>query len=105
MAAHTVIPKQTAAVTTPVVVNLESPQALPATIVAVGLATTETATISFSEDDGTTKTEAKQEGVSVVLSATNNIIKIDSPVTITVVKDATAGAAGVFVFSPVKQIS
>jgi len=105
MAAHTVIPKQTAEVTVPVIVNLENPQALPATIVDVGLVAAETAPISFSEDDGTTKTPASQEGAVVVLTATNNVIKIDSPITLTVVKDATVGAAGVFLFSPVKAIS
>lgn len=105
MAAITLIPKQTAAVTTPVVASLESPQSLPATLVAVGLGSMENATVSFSEDDGTTKTAASQDGVAVVLTATNNVIKISSPITISVVKSSTSAAAGVFLFSPVKQIS
>ena len=69
----------------------------PVTILADGLATTEEVDLYWSIDGGTTWVLLQQGGAPIVLDATNNAVKIDHPMLIGVVKDATAAACGVYV--------
>ena len=94
--AITVIPKQTDAVTDTRFIALRKDQ-VPATIMANDLAGSEEVDIFFSPDGGETFDTAFQEGSAVVLTATANLLTIESPVHLGVQKDATVAAVGVFV--------
>ena len=95
---QTLIPAATDAETTQKVAKIRQ-EALPATLFATGLAGVEVATVFISPDGGGTFEAMFQGGTAVELTATNNIISINSPMTIGVTKDATASAAGVFLNS------
>jgi len=92
---QTLIAPVTAAVTVAKVVKIRQ-EALPATLFATGLAGIEKAVVNISQDAGATLTPAFQDGTAVELTATNNTIAINSPMTIGVTKGGTAVAAGVF---------
>ena len=94
--ALTLIPKQTAAVTDTKVIAIKQNQ-VPATIMANDLAGSEEVDIFFSPDGGDSFATAFQEGSAIVLTATANILTIESPVHLGVQKDATVAAVGVFV--------
>ena len=92
---QTLIPAATAAETTEKIAKIRQ-EALPATLFATGLAGSEKAVVSISPDGGATFVEVQQEGVAIELTAINNTISINSPMTIGVTKEATVSAAGVF---------
>jgi len=96
MAALTLIPSQTAAVTV-VVFHSLTEQDVPATVLAIGLAGAESVPVRVSVDDGGTSEAASQGGTAVTLTATDNILAVNTPMTIGVTKPTTAGAAGVFI--------
>ncbi|MEE8233706.1 MAG: hypothetical protein V3R41_03405 [Gammaproteobacteria bacterium] len=90
-----IIAPVTAVVTVAKIVKIRQ-EALPATLFATGLAGVEKAVVNISPDGGDSLTPAAQSGTAVELTATNNTIAINSPMTIGITKTATAGAAGVF---------
>lgn len=69
---------------------------VPATLIATGLATTEEAQVLVSVDDGSTSQAAQQEGTTVVLTATDTVKSVNSPMMVGVTKDATVASSGVF---------
>lgn len=69
---------------------------VPATLIASGLATTEEVQILVSIDNGATSFAAQVEGTTEILTATDFITTINSPMMVGVTKDATAGLSGVF---------
>lgn len=71
-------------------------QQLPATLIATGLAGAETVTVYFTGDDGVTWSPAYQKTEQVILTATNNTVSVNSPITIGVLKAASVSAVGVF---------
>lgn len=95
MASQTLIEETTSAVTTPAFVKVTQDM-VPATLIASGLATTEEAQVLVSVDDGVTNQEVLQEGTTVVLTATDTVKSINSPMMVGVTKDATVAAGGVF---------
>ena len=93
--AQEIIAKQTGAVTTPVFVRVRK-EMIPATIMADGLAGVEKAVVLRSVDGGETNEPAQQDGAAVELTATNNTITVNSPMMLGFTKEASVGAAGVF---------
>lgn len=91
-----VIPAQTAA-HAKVTVNLTNVDRLPASLEIVGISGSDSIPVAFSHDDGATSTPASQNGIAVALDSGNNIIKISSPVTVTLTKGVTTGTVGVFI--------
>ena len=69
---------------------------LPATIIATGLATTETVSIAYSVDNGKNWEDLYLEGLQTQLTATNKAVGLYSPMLIAVTKSATAAASGVY---------
>lgn len=67
-------------------------RAVPATFMAVGLAAGETIDIHVSGDSGVTWNAVVEDSKPLQLSDTTNILGIYSPVRVTFVKGATAGA-------------
>ena len=100
MAAETIISERTAAVTVHVTHAITSDM-VPATIYATNLATTEEVDLFIVTviDGQDTFETIIQETTTVVLSATDNTKTINSPMRIAVLKDSTAGTAGVFLAS------
>lgn len=98
MSAETIIPKQTAAVTTAKIVRILDHKEIPATIFARDLAGGETVTIEISEDDGVSGGSVLQDGSTVELNATsNNTFSVNSPMTLRITKSITVSAVGVFI--------
>jgi len=64
-------------------------------MVSPDLATTETADIQISHDDGTTWADYI-DGTAVELTLTKNTLRLYGPMLYRVDKDATAGATGVY---------
>lgn len=96
--AHTLISAQTGAVSTKAEFAVVD---VPATLLATGLAGAEEADIFISPDQGTTwATLGMEEGTGtpavVTLTATRTAFVIEAPMYIGVTKDASTGAAGVF---------
>ena len=97
MATQTLIEAQTDAVSTqaPFQVTRDN---LPVTLMAVGLAGSEECDLYFSHDEGTTWTLLRDKDGNVLkLTATVTSLAIDSPILLGVTKDASVGAAGVYV--------
>jgi hypothetical protein len=76
---------------------------LPVTLLAVGLAGAEVATIKHSGDDGTTFTTTYQEGSVVELTATNNVLALHAPGHYRIDKGTTAGAAAIYLSEKVRK--
>jgi len=101
MSAQEIIAKQTGAVTVPKIVKITEGM-LPATLIGSGLTGADSIPVSITVDDGVTSDVVSQEGVAVVLSVANNAIAINSPLTLSVTKPVTTGAAGVFIAGAAK---
>jgi outer membrane lipoprotein SlyB len=101
MSAQVLIEPTTSAVTTPAFIQVVQ-KMIPGTLIADGLATTEEVQILISIDDGDTNRAVQQEGSVLVLTATDFVKTINSPMTVGVTKDATVGATGVFFASHLK---
>lgn len=69
---------------------------LPCTFVQNGLAGAEAADIQISYDGGTNFVNLYIEGTQQILSATNHTIQINTPGIYRIDKDASVGAAGVY---------
>lgn len=95
MPPQTLIEPTTSAVSTVAFVDVTQAM-VPATIIATGLVSAEEAQVLVSIDDGETSQAAQQEGTTVVLSATDTVKSINSPMMIGVTKDATVSPSGVF---------
>lgn len=100
MAAETIISERTAAVTVHVLFPVTSDM-VPATIYATNLAGSENIDLFIVTviDGQNTFETIVQETTTVVLSVTNKVVTINSPMRIAVLKDATEGTAGVFLAS------
>lgn len=95
-----ILPTQSA-VATPAFVDVTQAM-VPATLIATGLATTEEAQVLISVDDGATNQAVQQEGTTVVLTATDTVKSINSPMMVGVTKDSTVAAGGVFLAYHIK---
>ncbi len=95
MPAQTLIAETTDVVTAPVFVDVTL-NMIPATLIGTNLAAAEEAQVLVSVDDGANSQAAQQEGSTVVLTATDSVKSINSPMMIGVTKDATVSASGVF---------
>jgi len=69
---------------------------IPATLIALGLDGVEKVEVFISPDNGETEEAVVQETVIVTLTASNNVVTINSPMTVGVQKSATTVAVGVF---------
>lgn len=97
MATQTIIAAQTGAVATQVPFRVDRNNA-PVTIMATGLAGAEEVDIFFSADNGSTWSVLRdKDGNDMKLTATVTSLAVDSPVMLGFTKDASVGAAGVFV--------
>lgn len=95
MPPQTLIEPTTAAVSQIAFVDVTQDM-VPATIIATGLAGVEETQVLVSVDDGATSQAAIQEGTTIVLTVTDTVKSVNSPMMIGVTKDATVGASGVF---------
>lgn len=95
MAAQPLIAETINAITDVQFVNVTQ-EMVPATLIATNLVSAEEAQVLVSVDDGATTQPAIQEGTTVLLTATDNVKSVNSPMMIGVTKDATVSAAGVF---------
>ncbi len=93
-----IIKEQTGAVATvvsfPVVQKM-----LPATLTATNLAGAETVAILFSVDGGANFEPLAQDGADLTLTATSNVLTMNSPMLLGVTKSATVGTGGVFIMT------
>ena len=69
---------------------------IPATLIATGLTGGEAMLLAISMDNGVTAIQISIDGVSASLLADNNVITINSPMTLVVVKFSTSNPAGAF---------
>ena len=95
MTAQVLIKPQTAAVTDIKFVKVNS-NTVPATLVATGLTGKEVIPIYITPDGGATSELASQYDVAVELTATNNVISVNTPVHLGVGKPLTASKVGVY---------
>lgn len=95
MAAQTLIEPTTDVVVTIAFVDVTQAM-VPATLIATNLVSAEEAQVLVTTDDGATSQAVTQEGVTVVLTATDAVKSVNSPMKIGVTKDATVSASGVF---------
>ena len=98
MASQILIDPTTLAITDPVIVKVDA-SVTPATLVAEGLTGVEVISVLVSTDDGTTTQQSFQNDTAVELTATNNTLSVNTPVTIGLLKPITGSAAGVFLSS------
>lgn len=74
----------------------------PATLFVTNLSGAEEVDVVITPDNGTTTQVIIQEGVTVVLTASDNTKSINSPMHIGVTKDATVIVSGVFLSYHIK---
>ncbi len=98
MTAQKLIDPTTSAITDPVIVKIDDNVA-PATLIAEGLTGVEVISVLVSNDGGATTQQAFQNGTAVELTATNNTLSVNTPVTVGLIKPVTGSAAGVFLSS------
>lgn len=98
MASQKLIDLTTLAITDPVIVRIDA-SVIPATLVAEGLTGFEFISVLVSIDGGTTTQQSYQDDSEVKLTATNNTLSVNTPITIGLVKPVTISAAGVFLSS------
>jgi hypothetical protein len=92
---QTLISPQTAAVTAKAMFKITDAR-IPCTLIANNLASAEEVDVYFSVDGGATWVLMQSGGTAVKLTATTPYVTFTTPMTIGVVKDATAGACGVY---------
>ena len=103
MTAQTLIKPQTAAIEAIKFVKVDS-NIVPATLIATGLTGKEVVPIYVTPDGGETSELASQESVAVELTATNNVISVNTPVYLGVSKPLTAAAVGVYLASGISDV-
>jgi len=87
-----IIPKQTAALTAR---HYFPAHSLPKTVKVAGVLVAETIAVNVVDEDGEVLPLYDSTGVAVVMSATSQPLKIDSPITLQFVKGVTGNAVGV----------
>ena len=97
MAQELLAPQTAAAASSPFKVSSEQNGNRPVSVMTTGLAGAENADVQFSVNGGSIWNDLFQDGSQVRLTAINNSVTIYGPGLYRVDKEATAGAAGVFI--------
>lgn len=103
MTAQVLIEPQTAAVEDIKFVKA-SINTVPATLIATGLTGKEVIPVYVTPDNGATSVVASQNDIVVELTATNNVISVNTPVHLGVGKPLTASKVGVYLASGTSDV-